>query len=169
MKILALFMFIFLMNILCYSQSNDLLNRNAFTLKLAVDGSNFYQAEIKESPYLLPENTIKIYPGETLFVEIELLKKNIKGMKIVKENLNPEKTLIIKFYQETNGKKHEMMMLYIKNPFKRELVYSAYMCLMKNSKWVPTSVIPIKPELRSFETWPDIILTLALSGWEFKD
>lgn len=155
-------------SILGFGQTNDLPKREAFTLNIMVDDSNFYQSNIKASNYILPDNSIQIYPGETLFVEVELNKKEIKSMKTVKENINPDKTITISFTQQTDGKKHTGMMLKIENPFKWKLEYKATMFLMKYNKWASTSVLPVQPKLSNFETWPDIIVTLALGGWEFK-
>lgn len=156
------------MTAICFGQSNYLPQRDAFKLNLAVDDINFYNADIKASAYVLPDNTIQLYPGETVYVEVELINREIKSMKTVIENLHPEKTLIISFSQQTEGKIHKGMMLKIENPFNKKLVYKANMFLMKYDKWAPTTVLPIQPKLSSYETWPDLIVTIALTGWEFK-
>jgi len=153
---------------ICFGQTNDLSQRDAFKLNIAVDDTNFYNADIKASAYVLPDNTIQLYPGETIFVEVELTRKEIKSMKTVKENLHPEKTLIISFSQQTEGKIHKGMMLKIENPFNKKLEYKANMFLMKYNKWAPTSVLPIQAKLSAYEIWSDIIVTIALTGWEFK-
>jgi hypothetical protein len=89
-------------------------------------------------------------------------------MKSVKENINPEKTITITFSQLTEGKKHNGMILNIHNPFDKKLEYKANMFLMHYDKWVPTSVLPIQANLSAYETWPDIIVSIGLYGWEFK-
>ena len=160
-----------LASILSYGQNNDLPQRNNFTLHLAVDDTVFYNSEIKASSYILPENTIQLYPGENIFVEVELVRKEIKSMKTVKENLNPAKTIKISFSQETDdtdSRKHRGMMLEIENPFDKKLEYEAQMYLMNHNKWVVTDVLPIQPNLSSYELWNDIIVTIALTGWKFK-
>lgn len=88
-------------------------------------------------------------------------------MKTVKQNLNPEKTLIISFEQTKKGRKHEFMMLTVHNPFPYKLEYKAFMFLMKHKRWVPTDVLPIQPKLDGIEMWPDIIVTMAMSKWKF--
>lgn len=153
---------------ICCGQSNDRPQRDAFKLNIAVDDTNFYNTDIKASAYVLPDNSIQLYPGETVYVEVELVEKELKSMKTVKENLHPEKTLIISFSQQTDGKIHKGMMLKIENPFNRKLEYKANMFLMKYNKWAPTSVMPIQPKLSSYETWSDLIVTIVLARWEFK-
>jgi hypothetical protein len=168
MKVPTLILSFFFTTAICFGQSNDLLERNAFKLNIAVDDTNFYSDDIKAAAYILPENTIQLYPGESIFVEIELSDNEIKSMKTVKANLHPEKTLGISFSQQTNGKIHKGMMLKIENPFNKKIEYKANMFLMKYNKWAPTSIQPIQPKLSSYETWSDLIVTIALAGWEFK-
>jgi len=168
MKVTTLILSFVFTTALAFGQTNDLPQRDAFKLNIAVDDSNFYNADIKSSAYVLPDNTIQLYPGETIYVEVELDKKEIKSMKTVKENLNLEKTLTISFSQQTGGKVHKGMTLKIENPFNTKLEYKANIFLMKYNKWAPTSVIPVQPKLTSYETWPDLIVTIALSGWTFK-
>jgi hypothetical protein len=157
-----------LTSVQCFGQSNDLPRRDSFALNLAVDEVNFYQDEVKSSSYILPDNTIQIYPGEKIFVEMELDGTKIKSMKTVKENLNPTKTVTITFTQQTDGKQHKGMMLKIENPFNYELDYKAAMYLLKYNKWAPTDVSPVRAKIASYETWTDIIITLGLSDWTFK-
>jgi hypothetical protein len=151
MNITTLILSFMLSTAICLAQSNDLPKRKAFILNIAVDDSNFYSADIKESDYILPENTIQIYPGETMYVEVECVKKVIKSMKTVKENLHPEKTLILSFSQQTEGKNHTGMTLKIENPFKKQIEYKANMFLLTYNKWAPTNVVPILPNLSSYE------------------
>jgi hypothetical protein len=74
----------------------------------------------------------------------------------------------VSFKQNTEGKKHQIMMLTIKNPFDVSLKYRASIFLMKQNKWVTTNVLPIMPGISSYETWPDIIVTIALDQWAFE-
>jgi len=151
-----------------FSQSNDLPKREAFNLRVAVDETEFYNEDIKASSYIYPDNTIQLYVGEAIYVEVELEKKKIKSMKTVKENLNPEKTLVISFTQKTEEKSHKGMTLKIENPFDLTLEYKASMFLMKYNKWYETDVLPIRPNLSAFELWSDIIISIALTEWKFK-
>jgi hypothetical protein len=168
MKVTTLILSFVLTTAICFGQTNDLPQRDAFKLNIAVDDTNFYSADIKASAFVLPDNTIQLYPGETVYIEVELVKKEIKSIKTVKENLNPEKTLVISFTQQTDGKIHKGMMLKVVNPFYKKLEYKANMFLMMDNKWVPTNVLPLQQKLTSYETWSDLIVTIALSGWTFK-
>jgi hypothetical protein len=153
---------------LCLSQSNDLPKREAFNLEIPVSDSTYYEAAIDASSYVLPDNTIQLYPGETIYVEVELKKKKIVSMKTVKENLHPEKTLEISFSQQTEGNTHQGMMLSVHNPFDMTLEYKATIFLMAYNKWAPTTIMPVYPKISSYELWQDILVTIALSDWTFK-
>jgi hypothetical protein len=163
--ILTLLSILFCVN--CYAQ-NDATMRDAFTLKLPVDGKQFYEQKIQQSPYFVKEKVLQIYTGEKLFIEVETLGNKITAMKVVKNNTIPTKTIEIELKQEVKERASESLMLKIKNPFKKTLKYKAMMFIVGQDKWIPTSVLPIAPELSSFELWKDIIITMVLTDWTLK-
>jgi hypothetical protein len=159
----------FLTIVLCSDgQDTTQLKRRPYKLTVAVDKSTFYEEDISSTPYVMPDNTVQLYPNETVYIEVEQENGNIKSMKAVKDISNPAKTLTISFTQTTNKKVHEQMMLKVTNPFKQKLVYKATMYLMKQKKWVNTDVYPVEAELSGFETWPDIITSIGLGQWTFE-
>lgn len=138
-------------------------------MKIDVDSVNYYADDIAATPYVFPNNGMQIYPGETIHVEVEQDNGIIKAMKAVKEIKHPGKTLTIRFSQKSENKIYQMMMLEIKNPFSKNLTYNAKMFLLKQNRWVNTSVLPVMAGLSAFETWPDIIISLGLGNWKFID
>lgn len=150
-----------------YAQ-NDRPNREEFTLKLPVDGEQYYAQEVASGPFFVKEKVLQIYPGESLFIEVEKEKKEIISMKAVKENLNPEQTIEIKLTQNVKDRKSESMMLKIVNPFKQDLEYKAMMFIVGQDKWINTNVLPVGAKLSGFETWSDVIITLVLTEWKLK-
>jgi hypothetical protein len=168
MKKIMLLIILSLIALSGYSQSTDLPDRAAFKLKLAVNDTDFYEANIKEAPYVLKNNTIQIYPGDKIFIEMEVIDKEIKSLKSVKTNINPEKTVTITFSQVAEGRKHQQMILNVQNPFAFNLSYSAAMFLLKQKRWIKTDVLPVRAKIGSYETWSDIIVTMALSDWKLQ-
>ena len=148
-------------------QDENKLERNSFKLSLIVDENSTYDIDVPTSSYFKVPNLLQIYPSEKILIEIEQVNGVIKGLKVVKNNTHPDKTIQIFFSQQEKNHKHENMLLQIKNPFKMDLSYSAKIYLLNQKKWVETSVLPIKANLMSFETWPDIIVTMTLSDWKF--
>ncbi|GGI56056.1 hypothetical protein [Winogradskyella haliclonae] len=153
--------------LLLYGQ-NDKPERNAFLLRVEIDSVNYYQQEVIKSPYFVKEKILQIYPSEKLYIETEIKSDSIFSMKTVNENLNPEKTIIIKFNQNTKGRLHDGMMLSVKNPFNKTLKYEALMYLNGGTEWIPTSIIPIRPNLENYELWNDIILSIVLVEWRIE-
>ena len=162
-----IFTFFFGLTFFLMSSQNDKPDRSPYTLNLSVDSIQFYQQDVKQTPYFVKENILQIYPGEKVFIEIEMDKKGIKSMKTVSCNLNPEKTITIELTQHTKEKKHNFMMLKIDRKFKGQLDYKALMYIVGHDKWIPTNVLPVKAN-GAYETWPDIIISLVLSDWKLE-
>jgi glycine cleavage system H lipoate-binding protein len=148
--------------------SNVVINREAYKVKLAVDKKTSYESEIKVTPYFVQDQVLQLYPGEDILLEAELDNGKIKSVKVVKENLHPEKTITISFSQLVEKKMHDMMMMKLTNPFKQQLIYKARILLFKSNKWASTTTVPIMPGISSFETWPDIITSIALLDWSLQ-
>lgn len=167
-KIATLFITIFLMIAM---SSNVILAQNKrlpYKLSVVIDENTVYKEDIKATSYVLPYNTIQLYPGENIYLEVELTGGVIKNMNAVEENRNPSKTVVISFTQTVSNKTHKSMLLKIMNPFKEKLFYSAAIFLMQQKKWGNTDVYPVEAEKYSFESWPDIITSITLAEWSFK-
>ena len=85
-------------------------------------------------------------------------------MKVVKENLNPEKTIEIKLTQTVKDRKS----VKVATPFKKDLEYKAMMFIVGHDKWINTNVLSVKAKLTGYESWTDVIITLVLTEWKFK-
>lgn len=168
MKIWPLLISLFF-STLCYSQGIDNNVRPAFTLKLFVDDSTFYTASMSPTSYVIKDQAIQIFPGEKLFIEADILKDSLVNLKAVPGILNKEKTIVLIFTQEHQDKKHEKMILNIINPFSKSLEYNSRINLMKYKKWVGTDVVPIEHGIMGNETWSDIITTMVLYNFHFKN
>ena len=147
---------------------NDNPQRQAFKLKLPVDGEQYYEQDVQSTPYFVHDDILQIYPGEKVFVEVELKDDTIFSMKTVKENLHPQYTIEIELSQKAKAGKSEMMLLKVINPFDKNLEYKARMFIVGNDKWLSTSILPVPAKLGGYETWTDVIITLALYNWKLK-
>ncbi|SDQ12430.1 hypothetical protein SAMN05421664_0616 [Chryseobacterium soldanellicola] len=165
-KQITLVLFLLISGFISAQNDNDF--REAFTLKLAVDSTTFYQQEVARSKYIVKDDILQIYPGEHIFIEAEVKSDRIESMKVVKENKNPSKTIEIEFSQNVSGRQNRGMMLHVSNPFDKILHYNAMMNVVGKKGWFKTSIIPIDPKLTNFETWPQVIITLVLSNWRFE-
>lgn len=167
-KILIHSIAVLVVSINALGQDSSLLKRTPYKLTVAVDKNTTYEEEIKNTPYVLPNNTIQLYPGETVYIEVRQENGSIKSITAVPEMKDPAITLTISFMQSVKKKVHEMSMLQIKNPFSSQLIYKAKIFLLTQKKWADTNVYPVEPRLSAFETWPDIITSIGLGDWTFK-
>jgi hypothetical protein len=170
MKEIFFVSFIFLTAFI-YSDENYIVERSSFDLTLNIDEENYWQGTIPQSPYIINENYVQLYPGETLFLEAEFYENKIVKLSVVKEILNENNTMVIEFSQikkEENEQIHNFMMLKIKNPFNKDMEYKADIYLLKYNRWINTSIIPVRAGLLSYESWPDIIITIVLYDFILK-
>lgn len=147
---------------------NEKPEREAFKLKVAIDSVNFYQQDVAKSLYFVKDKVLQIYPSEKIFIETEVKSDSIYSMSVVKENLNPERTIIVEFKQNVEGRIHDGMMLSVKNPFDKTLKYEALMYINGGTEWIATSIIPVRPNLVNYELWNDVILSLVLVEWKIE-
>lgn len=136
--------------------------------QLAINESSTFGLNIPESKILINDSIIQIYPGEKLYIEAEIVKNQLKNLKVVDKISDKSKTLVIEFQQVVNGKSHKQMKLSIFNPFERNLKYVSNIYLSKFQTWTETSVIPVGSGKTSYEFWPDLISTITLSSFEFQ-
>lgn len=152
-----------------YIFSQEANTRPPFELNLAVDEESYFSAQIPESKYISLNNTIQVFPGEEIYIEAEVKDNVLVDIKRVEEIKDAKKTMIIKFWQEADGRKHKSMMLSVYNPFDKKIKYSALIFLTKHNRWVNTSVVDLEPCLIMYEVWPDLITSIALNGFTVVD
>ena len=56
---------------LTFGQESTQLQRSPYKLTVALNKKTVYEQQIKATSYVLPDNTTQLYPGETVFIEIE--------------------------------------------------------------------------------------------------
>lgn len=157
---------LFLLSMMCYSQ-NQKIDREPFKLELVANAENNYSVNIAKSRYFVKEKVLQIYPGEELNIETEIKGDSIFSMRVVDKVIFPEKTIKLKFLQNVTDRNNTQMLLSVVNPFDRKLVYDAMIYTVGGEQWSPTSIIHIQPKLVGYETWPDVIATMALEKWRF--
>jgi len=144
------------------------LKRDPYKLTVVVDKNSFFEQQITATPYVLPDKTIQLYPGETVHVEILQENGAIKKLTAVKEIRDSSKTVTISFSQSVNKDSPELTMLKITNPFPARLIYKAKIFLLTENKWTDTDVLPVERGISGFEAWPQVITSIVLSDWKIQ-
>jgi len=155
-----------------YPDDNIIAERSPFTLELSVNENEYLEFEILQSPYVIDENRIILFSGEKIFVEADVVDGIIVKFAVVREITDQSKTIVIEFNQikdDNDLRKHKFMMLKIINPFNKNLEYKADVYLARHNRWwYNTSTIPVRAKLTSYESWPDLLLTIVLYDFELK-
>jgi hypothetical protein len=151
-----------------HAQDTATLKRKPYRLVIPFNKENDYIEELKETPYVFPDNAVQIYPGETIYIEVTEENGTIVSFKAVPENKNPGKTIVLSFSQTLKKGVHQSMMLKVNNPFSKQLTYKAQIYLFKQQKWVDTDVYPVLPGIFGMEIWYDFIISISLRDWSFK-
>lgn len=136
--------------------------RPATTLRLRLNEKEYYETEFPAGPYVA-EGFINLLAGEAIFVELDEQDGKLSNPRYVKLVEKAERTLHIKFEQTTEG-----MILSIKNPFGKELVYDCRIQRYDEEQFRRTGVIPVPARLMSFEMWPYPITQVVISNLRFK-
>ena len=156
---------------LVYSNENIIHERSSFLLRLNVDEESYWEWTVPQTPYVFNETSIQFYPGETLYVEAELVDDIIVKLNVVKENVNIDRTIILEFYQVTNAENeriHNYMMLVITNPFDRNLEYVINIHLVLQNRWVVARTFPVRANLMSYQSFPDIISAVVFHNFVLR-
>ncbi|MEE8294617.1 MAG: hypothetical protein V3R64_02795 [Sphingomonadales bacterium] len=117
------------------------------------------------APPAVNDGFLIIYPGEELFIEAEKSETGPINLKLVKENTNPERTFIFKFFQSEGTD----MMLSVTNPFDKMLKYQALMVLPEDGNLYETSSCAVMAGLMGFEMWPQPIFQLIIADMKFVE
>lgn len=136
--------------------------RQATTLRLRLNEKEYYETEFPAGPYVA-EGFINLLAGEGINVELDEENGKLSNPRYVKVVEDAKRTLYIKFEQTAEG-----MILSIKNPFGKELVYDCMIQRYDEERFRRTSTIPVPAGLTSFEMWPYPITQLVISNLRFK-
>lgn len=124
------------------------------------DGTRFEWSKLRVYPVVQNDNWVTIFPGETLLLEADVSGDRLVNLRSVKENKNPERTLVFDFKQGFTGKTD--MLLTVKNPFPRTVKYRLGMQLLDKDGLLKTSSCPVIAGGSAFEMWPHPIFQLVV-------
>ena len=163
-----------LIALLCIATASQLpaqdtiLKRTSYKLTLPIKSGVVYEQHIEASAYVLPDNTIQLYPGETVYIEVTEQNGIIKNLKAVPGIITPANTITLRFMQNTKNGEHESMMLSVNNPFTKKLIYNSKIYPIKIKKWVDTDIYPVEAGMGGYEMWPDVIATIGLNNFRLE-
>lgn len=137
--------------------------------KVKLKDSSYYEYKGAIDPPIIQENIVTLYPGEEVYIEADVSGNSLKNMVVVPGIRSPQKTIVIKFWQEPSLRDGTEMMLKVSNPFSKSLRYELGMMSFDSSKLTYTSSCPVMPGLSVFEHWPFPIFQLAMADMRLID
>lgn len=152
---------------ICYSQELP-KKRAAFDLYLPITKKEVYTQKIQETPYFHRRGVLELYATEHIFVEVDRVGDEIRGMNVVDQNLNPEKTLVINLNQETKNGFSNVMVLSVSNPFKDSLHFQSKIKVVGNKGWRTIPITPVKGHEVGYEMWNKPVISIRLYDWTFR-
>lgn len=109
------------------------------------------------------DNNVYVFPGNKCGVNLT----GIADGTSVNVSFQPDlkkADLVLTFKKE-----REMMLLTIENRAGHWVSYEAYMKVPQRDGFYKTSVLPVRPHLKNFESWPQPIVELAFKNFRFSD
>jgi hypothetical protein len=149
------------------SLCQTILCRSPRTVELTTDDGQMFQTTFDQSLPVVHNDWVSVFPGETLYVEAEINGSQLEALRAVETNLNPEKTIELKMWQEP-GKPD--IFLTVTNPFPLTVKYHAVMMFPTGEELYKTSSCPVLGNGGSaYEHWPHAIFQLLLFDFRLLD
>ncbi len=131
------------------------------TVRLRVDAEHVYEQPAGDPvPVLLPNGWVSIYPGETIYVEVERKDGRLKLLRAVPQLEKPDTTLVLKF-EQLEGKPD--VMLTVNNPLAVDIRFRMGFMGLDSDRLRATSSCPVLAGKSLFEHWPHPIFQLILA------
>lgn len=169
--------------------------KGGFSIAIRDEGKPATVIPVVRSPYVLPNGSIAIYPGETIAVQFTLTGDKLSAPKFVKAfaprlpaqvsangrlSDNPENAALSKDDAATlppntmllsygQFKGQGGMVLQVEHNMPRAVKVDALMAVIQDGGYMkkPTSTCPVRPKLVGFETWPQALGPMVLANTRF--
>ncbi|MGH8109550.1 MAG: hypothetical protein ACREO1_12650 [Arenimonas sp.] len=143
---------------------DDLCQRDLRILLKLKDGKS-YDKTFDVFPPVVQDIGLMVAAGQKLNIEAEVSGDTLINFKVVKEVVDPKKTIVVSFTQEDDGG----MMLSVSNPFERTLKFNMAIMPIDKEALYKTSSCPILAGGRVFEMWPEPIFQILLTNPKLLD
>jgi len=145
----------------------NLVFREPFTLKLHLDKEHYYEEQYDLRIPFVASNDIYLFSGESFGVNLGVTNGEIIAVTYQKDKAGAD--IEIQFKQEIQKDDRPMMMLILKSNIKQVLYLDALMTIPEKKGIYNTSILPLKPGLMSYESWPHPIVQLVLRNLRLKE
>jgi hypothetical protein len=141
------------------------LCRDATTVRvLQEDGSTLEVSLPARLPFVQPNGWITIFPGEEIFIEVDVEGDRVSNPRAVRNTESPTTTLTFKFWQAPNRKDSFLL---IANPFPRPVKFNLGMRPVPEERLRKTTSCPVLAGRTQVEHWPHPIVQLVIANIRF--
>ncbi|HEX8843163.1 MAG TPA: hypothetical protein VF791_00760 [Pyrinomonadaceae bacterium] len=131
------------------------------TVRLKLNDKEYTELDFPKGPYVA-DGFINVLAGEELYVEFDEAEGRLTNPHYVKAAGHPERTVTLRLEQIEQG-----MLLNIKNPFARAIVYDCFIQRADEQRLRRTNVLPVGGKLENFEAWPYPVPQVVISNVRF--
>jgi hypothetical protein len=162
-----------LLSSVCYSQPSGVpaaaadspVFRPPFTLRLQVDDRHYYERRFDRVPYVA-ESNVYLFAGETFGVNVTVAGERVFKLTYRKDPADADVEFAFTQEKSPDG---PTMLLVIHNKLKKRLIMGAVMTVPGEDGVFKTSLLPVEPSLRNFESWPHPIIQLVLRNFRLSE
>jgi hypothetical protein len=135
------------------------------TVRVLKEDGSVLEVPIKvRLPYIQPNGWITIFPGEEVFIEMDLDGEQLKNPRAVRKPEKPSNTITFKFWQEPERKDSFLL---VTNPFPRLVKFNLGMMPLHTERLLKTTSCPVLPGKVLYEHWPHPIFQLVVANVRF--
>jgi len=145
---------------------NNQTLRPPFSLKLNLENGKVLQEQLDSVPYV-NNDIVYLFNNDVMGVRLTLNRDS--SFSLAYEPDTGKSDVSFSFKQDPNYGAEFGMILMITNKTSFTVNFSAGMNLPGKTNLVWTSILPIKPKLKNYETWPHPIRELILLEWNGKN
>lgn len=141
------------------------LCREPTTVRMLREDGSTMEVPIRiRLPFLQPNGWLTLFPGEEVFVEVDVEGDRLINPRAVPKPANPSKTITFKFWQERARKDSFLL---VTNPFRRLIKFNLGMMLPIDERFVKTTNCPVLPDKKLYEHWLHPIFQLVVANIRF--
>jgi hypothetical protein len=146
------------------SETNGVVFRAPFTLKLHEDKEHYYEQDFVKIPYVY-QDEVYLFKGDAFGIDLKITNGVVRG--ITYQADTSKAAVSFRFKQEVRDGEEKMMVLMIDNHTKNKLFMDALMTVPKGGKPRKTLILPLEPDVSGYESWPYAIVRLVLRDIRF--
>jgi hypothetical protein len=138
--------------------------REPFTLKLPVDAQRYYEERFEKAPYFA-DNAVFLFAGDSFGINVTVSGDEISDVSHQRDVARADVTFKFTIEKAADGK--PTMMLVLHNMLKSTLYLDGLMTVPGRKGIYKTRILPVRPGLTNYESWPHPIVQLALRNFRF--